>query len=93
MSRYGYKENGDLIKKPRPAKFPLSDNNNWELIPEGEVIPQYHRVYHETYSSRGNIWIGCWTEEKRCRSTMTPVRAVVWGSARAYAKRIGDKNE
>jgi hypothetical protein len=53
----------------------------WALVPEGEFVPQVHREYTENY---GGGWHG-WASPRRYHSTMTPIRARVFGGVRAFA--------
>jgi hypothetical protein len=58
----------------------------WEIIPEGEEIPQQHRECLEEYTNNKASWVF----ERRCHSTMTAIKACVWGSVRAYARNKHD---
>jgi hypothetical protein len=69
MSVYGY-DNGGKILVPK----------GWRILDEGETVPHQHREFIV-----GNGRDGSWAAPRRCRSTMTPLTASVWGSVRAYA--------
>lgn len=75
---YGFNDDGQAIKPPKPPNFALPgrENDVWEVVKEGDEIPQIHREYI------GNAWC----QERRCHSTMTAMKAEIWGSVRAYAK-------
>ena len=72
-NKYGYTSKG--IRVPTPS--------GWKLIPEGAEIPQEHREYIEDYSrDRSHL-----CEPRRCHSTMTPIKACVWGGVRAIFEK------
>jgi hypothetical protein len=48
----------------------------WKILPEGVEVPQEHREYI--------LGVG-WASPRRCRSTMTPIRSMVYGSVMVYA--------
>jgi len=69
--KYGYTSYGFEITAPE----------GWKLLPEGVDIPQAHRECIEDYSTNKH-W---WCDPRRCHSTMTPMKAMVWGGVRAFA--------
>jgi hypothetical protein len=75
---YGY-ESGEKIEPPKEGKYSQEFPNGWRILPEGADIPQIHREF--LYG------IG-WAGTRRCHSTMTPMRAMVWGSVRAIATPV-----
>lgn len=59
----------------------VSSIEGWTMLPEGEKVPQVHREFIEDYVTNK----GWWCAPRRCRSTMTPIVATVWGGVRAIA--------
>ncbi len=58
--------------------------NGWELVKIGDKIPQIHiALIKDVVDDRFT-----WALPRRCRSTMTPLYARVWGNEIAYAKLI-----
>lgn len=71
---YGLRGDGTPVVPPNPA---------WRLLPEGLEVPHLHWEFIEGYTAGSK---GCWAMQyRRCRSTMTPLKAGVSGSVRAYA--------
>ncbi len=73
FDRYGY-DNGNPVIIPE----------GWELVKIGDKIPQIHRVLIKDVVDDRLTW----ALPRRCRSTMTPLYARVWGNEIAYAKLI-----
>jgi hypothetical protein len=73
---YGY-DSGEKIAPPTDYKHEFP--NGWRILPEGADIPQNHREF-----LHGIGWAG----PRRCHSTMTPLRAMIWGSVRAIATPV-----
>lgn len=70
---YGKTSLGEAIEIPE----------GWGIINEGEDIPHEHRECIEDYMT-GKVY---WCDPRRCHSTMTPLKAMVWGGVRVIAKR------
>lgn len=68
-SKYGFTDDGIEIFPPA----------GWKLLKEGDHIPQVHREFIDYVGTT------MWNQPKRCRSTMTPMWAGVWGAVRAFA--------
>lgn len=71
---YGLDENGEVLKFP----------DGYRLLNLGEYVPQKHAIYSKTSAGDG-IWLF-----KNCRSTMTPIIAMINGSDLAFAVKIED---
>lgn len=74
LIKYGY-HRGNKIEIPV----------GWKLLPEGIEVPAVHREFHSLWNSYMEDWTGQWASPRRCRSTMTPIYATIWGSVRAIA--------
>lgn len=53
--------------------------DDWVLLPEGTEVPQEHVVCYCDFVTGQLRW-----EYYRCRSTMTPIHACLWGHAIGY---------
>ncbi|QSM00739.1 hypothetical protein YerA41_038 [Yersinia phage YerA41] len=69
----------------------------WELIPEGEEIPQDHvefiinppfRIakYNPMDPEHDKYWSAQWASPRRCHCTMTPPKAMKFGHVIAFAR-------
>lgn len=65
---------------------PVTPPKGWRLLAEGEEIPQAHREFIRCppYGA-SSTWSEQWASPRRCHSTMTALRAGVFGSVIAYA--------
>lgn len=75
--------------------------HGWELVPEGDEIPQIHREFiinppfrdHVADSlsfedpERDKRWSAQWARDRRCRGTGTPPFATLYGHVLAYARQ------
>lgn len=79
---YGVTRDGKQVVPPE----------GWRILSEGETVPSVHREFIEGYDGRTNTWSNWWCDPRRCRSTMTPHVACVWGWVIAFAvpKEIED---
>jgi hypothetical protein len=60
---------------------PVTPPKGWKILPENLEVPQVHREFAEDYSSG----FCNWCSPRRCRSTMTPIWAMISGYCRAFA--------
>lgn len=67
---YGFDHMGEPILAPE----------GWTLLPEGSDIPAIHREF----TRNGSNWSG-WCSPRRCRGTMTPLKAHVCGWVTGFA--------
>lgn len=78
--RYGHSLSGQPLVMPA----------GWVLVPEGERVPHVHREFTVNPTSAG--WTETWCSPRRCRTTMTPIFASLWGHVTAFAAPASEVN-
>ena len=73
------------------AGAPIAAPPGWRILPEGEAVPHVHREFIRSAPyGASNRWSERWAAPRRGHSTMTALRASIWGSVIAYAVPVAE---